>query len=288
MIKGFHIPFHFREDEIISLGERLIAAGHYQWIEIKWPCNYLGVDCASYLRGIRHLVKAYPLSVSCHIPTNLDLGQTNAGMRAELVRQIKSCMDYAAEFGTSILPLHPGTIMTMDIPETSETAVKRMLIAEGERKRESARRMTVEIVQETAEYAEQYGMTIVLENLLLPQEIAHTAEDLKNLVDRCERENVKALFDCGHAHRVGADIPAFIRTLGSRIAHVHLNDNDGTCDLHLQMGEGTIPFGPLFSALLEAGYRGALVMETSYRDSGELLKSSALLDNYLKESGKAQ
>jgi sugar phosphate isomerase/epimerase len=170
----------------------------------------------------------------------------------------------------------------MDIPATDETETKQMLRLAGERKRETARAMTVEIAQELADYARQYNMTIAMENLLLPQENAHTALDLRDMILRCKRDNVRALFDCGHAHRVGADQGDFIRTLGNLVCHVHLNDNDGTCDLHQQIGEGTIDFDAVFVALREIGYQGALVMETSYRDSDDLLESSRLLNHYLK------
>lgn len=283
MIKGFHIPFHWKEEEIKKMGSELIETGHYSWVEIKWPVNYVGMDCASYVRGIRWLIEQYPVGVSCHIPTNLDLGQTNVGMRRELIHQIKQCADYAAELRVSILPVHPGTIMTMDIPTVADTEVKRELIAAGERKKNAARQMTIEVVSEIAEYAAQYDMTIALENLLLPQEVAHSAEDLRSLVDGCHRENVRALFDCGHAHRVKAPVGDFVRTLGNRICHVHINDNDTTCDLHAQMGEGSIPYADMFQALREINYKGALVMETDYDSIGDLLRSSSILDQYLND-----
>ena len=282
MIKGFHIPYHFSEDEILALGNDLLSSGLYRWVEVKWPFQLFGFDPTSYVRGVRKIIREYGPQVSCHIPTNLDLGQTNQGMRAELLRQAKACIDYSAELGATILPLHPGTILTMDIPATAETPTKQMLQRAGAQKRETARRYTVEIAQELAEYCAPMGMTLALENLLLPQEIAHSAEDLRDLVLRCDRPNIRALFDCGHAHRVGAAQGPYIRTLGELICHVHLNDNDGTCDLHQQLGEGSIQYPELFSALRETGYKGALVMETDYHSSADLFQSATILDGYLR------
>ena len=282
MTKGFHIPYHFGEEEVQSLGRELLATGRYGWIEIKWPFHLFGFDPASYVRGVRGLVRDYRPGVSCHIPTNLDLGQTNTAMHDTVMQEAKLCIDYAAEFGATIMPLHPGTILTMDIPDTTETPVKKALRRAGEQKREQARALTVEIAQELAEYSSQYGMTVALENLLLPQEVAHEAQDLRDLVVRCGRDNIRALYDCGHSHRVGASQGEYIRTLGGLICHVHLNDNDRTCDLHQQMGEGTIDYGEMFAALGEVGYQGVLVMETSYHDSTDLLQSSAMLDAYLQ------
>ena len=35
MVKGFHIPFHWREEDIKKLGRELIGTGLYSWIEVK-------------------------------------------------------------------------------------------------------------------------------------------------------------------------------------------------------------------------------------------------------------
>jgi len=282
MIKGFHIPLYLDEKKIIKLADICLNNHDYNWIEIKWAKNYIGNDSRSYERGIRYIVDHYNVGVSCHIPTNIDLGQTNTGMRDEAIHQIKLCIDYASKFNAKILPIHPGTILTMDIPITDETKVKKNLILEGKRKEEDARDLSVSIIQEIADYAKKYEMIIAIENLLLPQEIVHTALELKEIVKLCNRENVKALYDCGHAYRVNQNVSDFIRILDKDLCHVHLNDNDGTCDLHLQLKEGKIPFDEIFKALAEINYKGALVVETDYKgDDEELAKAADIIDAYL-------
>ena len=34
---GFHVPLGLNREQIDLLGEELLAPGHYDWIEIKYP-----------------------------------------------------------------------------------------------------------------------------------------------------------------------------------------------------------------------------------------------------------
>ncbi len=285
MKKGFHIPFSMKEDQIIELGEKLLKTHIYDFIEIKWPCNYIDFDCSSYIKGIKYLVSTYNVGASCHIPTNLDLGQTNIDMRNEVIRQIKLCIDYAKEMKVTILPVHPGTILTMDVPSTNETPVKQHLQEAGKKKKINARNLTVSLIQEVADYAEENGMIIAVENLLLPQEIAYGAYELNEIITLIDRVNVKALYDCGHAYRTNQDVGEFIDILGENLCHVHLNDNDGTCDLHLQLEDGNIEYNKIFEALNRIDYKGALIVETNYKDYTDLILSAQIIDKYLKKEG---
>ena len=50
------------------------------------------------------------------------------------------------------------------------------------------------------------------------------------------------LFDIGHAHCNGWDIPHVIGQLGEKIKAYHINNNDATDDLHLRIGDETCTF----------------------------------------------
>lgn len=288
IIKGFHIPFHLKEEEIIRLGDVLLGSGEYSWIEIKWPNHYIGKEYESYVRGIQKLVQLYHPGVSCHIPTNLDIGQSNKYMQDAVIHQIKQCIDYAFKFNATILPIHPGTIMTFDPPSTDETDVKKSLRKALVSKKAEAKKLSIQVIQVIADYAKQYDMTIAVENLLLPQEICYTAKELKELVNECNRDNVKALYDCGHAHRVLEDVGEYARILDQSLVHVHLNDNDSTCDLHLQLKEGSIDYDAMFKAFANIQFYGPYVMETSYQSAEELLLSSHILDTYFNQYFKEE
>jgi sugar phosphate isomerase/epimerase len=147
-------------------------------------------------------------------------------------------------------------------------------------KKGRARDLTIAALDELADRVRGTGAVLAVENVLLPQEIVYTAQELLSLVRDVGRPEVKALFDCGHAHCRGQDLAAFARTVAPELCLVHVNDNDGACDLHQQVGEGTIAYGPVFAALADSGYRGAVVLETVYASEEELRKGARLLEGW--------
>ncbi|QGG47597.1 sugar phosphate isomerase/epimerase family protein [Heliorestis convoluta] len=76
-----------------------------------------------------------------------------------------------------------------------------------------------------------------------------------------EQVAAQALLDVGHAHINGWDIPSVIRRLGTKLAGLHLHDNDGHSDLHLPIGKGTIEWEPIWQALAESTASPALILE---------------------------
>jgi len=66
----------------------------------------------------------------------------------------------------------------------------------------------------------------------------------------------------GHAHAASpAPVGEWIRVLAPVIRHFHLHDNDGSADLHLLPGDGTIGFPDLFSQLLQDAPQATWTME---------------------------
>jgi sugar phosphate isomerase/epimerase len=280
MKKGFHIPLHFQAEQIKDFGARLLEAGLYQAIEIKYPHEIIGFDPASYLRGIESIIQQYTPIVSLHIPTNYDLGVWNTGMRREILKQTKDAVDFAHTFGANILPIHPGTIGTMDIPGKDETAYERFLLGVVEKKKTRARALTIEALREIADYAAEYDMVLALENVLLPTEIAYTPTHLLSIIQDVDKDNLKALVDVGHAHRCGIAADAFIREVGAQLGHVHLTDTDGSCDLHLNLGEGTIDFTAVGAALQEVHYTGVVIVESAYKSVEDLIDNHTVIRHF--------
>jgi sugar phosphate isomerase/epimerase len=242
----------------------------YRWIEVKYPYDVRGFDGAPYDRAVRRLVRQTSPGISIHVPTNYDLGAWSDSVRSATLRCISAVIEYGASLGATVAVIHPGTIHTMDVPGTGDTPVKAMLQEAAERKKERARQLTAEALRELAPRAAKLGMTLALENVLLPQEVVYTAGELARLVLQVDHPSVRATFDAGHAHRRGLDPAACIRELSQLMCHVHLNDNDGTCDLHLPPGEGMIDFVSIFRAMEESGYSGAVVAETIYQTREDL------------------
>lgn len=117
-------------------------------------------------------------------------------------------------------------------------------------------------------------LTILEEMLTLAREKQITL-CLENLSERaCDFETAFRLFadlcmtlDIGHGELLSPENTAyrFIETFPDRIRHIHIHDNRGGNspgdDLHLPMGEGSINFLPILSALVQAGYDGTITLE---------------------------
>ncbi|MBO4366426.1 MAG: sugar phosphate isomerase/epimerase [Clostridia bacterium] len=67
--------------------------------------------------------------------------------------------------------------------------------------------------------------------------------------------------DTGHALMVGMQLNNVIRTLGSRLETLHINDNDGMHDWHMMPLTGAMHWEKVYEGLREIGYSGTLNFE---------------------------
>ncbi|MCU1529296.1 MAG: Sugar phosphate isomerase/epimerase, partial [Frondihabitans sp.] len=95
--------------------------------------------------------------------------------------------------------------------------------------------------------------------------------DNLEIVDAVAHPNAGLLPDIFHMSIEEADLPAALRAAGSRIAHVHLGDNN-----RLLPGYGHLPWPAIFEALRDVGYDGYLNLECSTSgDPAETLPATA-------------
>ena len=109
--------------------------------------------------------------------------------------------------------------------------------------------------------AEDIGVELVLENIK-DVDPTHRAAVVAAVGSAALRLSV----DTGHAYWAHASAGAppvdrFISSAGDLLTHVHLQDADGYADRHWVLGEGTIPFAPIFSALGRLGSNPRLIVE---------------------------
>jgi len=149
----------------------------------------------------------------------------------------KECLDWCAQIGALHMVLHPNLYSTP-------------LFA-----RKASQQYAKENLRRLGEHAAKLNIDVAVENIGKGEYALFNQEEFVELFD--EIETIKALVDVGHAHMNGWDVPAVIRQLGSRIAAVHLHDNDGVNDLHQPIGHGTIRWELIWDAMnsLEHSYR---------------------------------
>lgn len=118
--------------------------------------------------------------------------------------------------------------------------------------------------------AHDYDITLAVENVgLRPLDtLLFDLPEFEHLLEDLPR--VAVLLDTGHAHVNSWDLPKVIEHFGSRLAGVHLHDNDGLTDQHLPVGEGSIDWPPVFAALKKWAPQTRLILEYADTNSKKL------------------
>lgn len=91
-----------------------------------------------------------------------------------------------------------------------------------------------------------------------------TALEAKRLCERIGNPRIGVTVDTFHANIEEKNIPAAIRSLGTRLKHVHASENDRGI-----LGRGHIPFAEIILTLSQIGYNGYLMIEGFGHDRRE-------------------
>jgi D-psicose/D-tagatose/L-ribulose 3-epimerase len=116
---------------------------------------------------------------------------------------------------------------------------------------------SVDHLRRVAEYAAGQGV-VLAEEVVNRFELYHlnTLDQGIRLVDEVGHPNCKLHLDTFHAHIEEKNTADAIRRAGSRIAHVHVSENDRGVP-----GTGSVAWDATFGALREVGYDGWLTVE---------------------------
>lgn len=113
-----------------------------------------------------------------------------------------------------------------------------------------------------ADYAAQRMVRLAVEHT--PGRTLPDAAGTLDFLDGVGHANLGLLLDVGHCLLSGEDPAAVVRQAGPRLAHVHLDDNDGIGDLHWSLLTGKLTeqqLRELGVAMRDSGYRGGLTLE---------------------------
>lgn len=119
------------------------------------------------------------------------------------------------------------------------------------------RQRCVEHLRRIAEYAAEAGV-VLAEEVVNRFELYHlnTLDQAIACIDEVDHPNCRIHLDTFHAHIEEKDPAAAIRRAGSRIAHVHISENDRGVP-----GTGSVAWDSTFAALHDIGYDGWLTVE---------------------------
>lgn len=123
-------------------------------------------------------------------------------------------------------------------------------------------------------FAHPLGVRLLVENLTSEPT---TPERLLTILAMGHFDNIGVCLDLGHAH-ITAGVADAVRTLGPRIASVHLHDNHGVKDEHLWPGDGSIPWPETVAGLKMLAAPPAIVLEIHHTLGSETPDVSARIE----------
>jgi sugar phosphate isomerase/epimerase len=117
--------------------------------------------------------------------------------------------------------------------------------------KKEAHEIFVESIQQLADYALQYHMTVAIENNVLTHSnlqngkntllLGVTSDEILNVIESVKRENVAVLIDVGHlkvsAQTLGFSPLMFIKNIAHLTVALHLSENNGVIDEHRAIRE---------------------------------------------------
>lgn len=157
------------------------------------------------------------IEVSIHAPTvDINIASLNDGIRAESVKQMKECIDYAESINAHAMTVHLGKIGRNDPPL-----------------RKAAMDLACESVGELMDHAQ--NVIISIENM--PVRKAFLGNKIEELEFIQNETGCNLTIDVGHGNTTGNNEELLEL---KNITYCHLNDNDGVKDQHITLGEGTL------------------------------------------------
>lgn len=124
-------------------------------------------------------------------------------------------------------------------------------------------------IEEFKRYADILGdskVKIAIENMIEapqgPRRFCSSSEELNELLDALgDDERFGITWDTGHANITGVNQGEALRSFGSRLVALHINDNRSQRDDHLAPYYGTIDWDDVLKGLADVGYSGDFTFE---------------------------
>lgn len=253
----FTINQHRTTEEFNSY-EELIKQGLFQGIEIFYPYDKTEEQKEIYRQNVLNLMK-YNIEVVLHLPHGFRSDLLNENEYEVILQRFKDAIDFAEEFKVNKLTLHLGSF--------NNPSLGRKYFVDK----------SIETVKVLADYC--YPMNLMIENMPGSNELGYSPDEIKEIIEKSNRSNVKFIFDFGHANVSEYPIEEYFEKLDKYLMHLHISDNNGLSDQHKPIGEGNIDYKKVFSYLKE--YKELYCLEIIYHTDKDLINYSNLLKNVL-------
>lgn len=229
-------------------GYRLAAELELDFVELSFDLHEV-MPGIQEVKRVRELAAATGVGCTVHLSfVDLNLASVIPAARKSAVDRTLAGLDYGAEVGASCGVLHTGSNR---IPYPQAT----MLAAAA--------------LDESLGALKDPVIPIAVENLALDEEgFVHGPAQLADVTRRYGLHNC---LDFGHAHvegtRTGQDLmSAYVESMGERLIHLHLHNNRGRSDEHLETSTGDLDYRDLLAMLPD--FAGTACLEISTGEAG--------------------
>jgi sugar phosphate isomerase/epimerase len=189
------------------------------------------------------------VAFTVHAPfRDINIASLNPGAYEAARTDMMRTVEIADRIGATVVNVHPGIHSYFPAQHWPEM-----------------KKLERDVYEELSDFGGPRGIRIVAENLIKTNvhfEDTWTLDGVLTLHDKWRGELKGICLDTGHAQQAGLDVADAVRRIGPRLKHMHLQDNHGgPIDEHLPIGDGTIDWDSVFTALDEIGYEGYGVFE---------------------------
>lgn len=225
-------------EEAIGIAARQGLGIEITLYDTDWLMGETALDDASRLRDS---LDSEGLLVTTHGPLyDLNPGSLDPTIRSYTAECFKRGVEVSAALGAGKVVYH--TFFNPLLPED-------VLIGWKE--------LSAPVWKETQRRAAELGVVVCLENSYEP-----TAEFFKGLFEVFSHGSLSMCYDPAHVHLYSRDgQSAWVVTLGHRVTHLHLNDNHGSSDDHLALGQGNMSYGSFLLDLCKVCKEATVVLE---------------------------
>lgn len=248
--KCFTINQH-RTTEEFKTYEELIKNNIFQAIEIFYPYDKTLEQLETYKQNVLNLMK-YDIEVVLHLPHGFKSDLCNENEYEIVLQRMKDAIDFSKQFNVKKLTLHLGGFNNKELG-------RKYFIDKS-----------IETVKELCDYC--YPQYLMIENMPGYNELGYSPDEIKEIIEKANKANLKFIIDFGHANVSDYNIDEYIYKLKDYLVHTHISDNDGTSDQHKPIGCGNIDYKKVYNLLNEVKYKELYCFEIIYKTSNDLVE----------------
>ncbi|UUX33384.1 sugar phosphate isomerase/epimerase family protein [Fundicoccus culcitae] len=281
----YQFRFGLDIEKLESYADYLLGNNIFKGIEISAnPFNEFDEYLVDYFKVLRKVINKYQPIVTAHLPV-LDYGNRNQEVVDLMIDILKRSIADTREFGIKQYVLHAATTGNQDLSDRIDLPEHKLIYDIAMSRRKEVYDRSISVIKELAVFTDKldYDTHIGIENVLLDVEVVYSPEDQINIIELANHPKINAVYDVGHANRAKQNLQTFPSDIATHLGHIHINDNDGLCDLHALPGtlNKGMDYELVFNSLKQANYDGTMLIEAFYENKESLVDAKEHLEKFM-------